>query len=182
MEERLKNNEELADLFQKRYEAASKTVAELKNGVQSMFQKFGCGTPAVRALLGDAAVTEANLLQCMSVVEQRVTDVLRVYGSSLQRAGEDAEHLKVPLGQAALPFDSMRVVIQPPSTNDEEYDDMDAADGGDDSEPKPLGQEQLLAKVRGTLPRKAQTAIFRVPEHSKRSKAAAAPRAAAARS
>jgi hypothetical protein len=34
-------------------------------------------------------------------------------------------------------------------------------------------------QVQGTLRRKGATAIFRIPEHSKRSKAAAAPRAAA---
>jgi hypothetical protein len=51
----------------------------------------------------------------------------------------------------------MRVVIQPPSTADEEYDDMDApADGADgDAEPKPLGQAQLQAKVRPAAPQPA---------------------------
>jgi hypothetical protein len=176
MEERLRSNEDLAEVFQRRYEAASKTVGQLKNGVQSMVQQFGCNTPAVRALLGDGGVSESNILQHMSILEQRVTEILRVYASSLQRAGRDAEHLKVPLGQAAAPYDASRVVIQPPSTNDEEYDDMDAGDGDDDAEPKPLGQEQLQAKVQNRLRQRAATAIFRMPENSKRSKAAGAGR------
>jgi coiled-coil domain-containing protein 63/114 len=182
IEERLKSNEELADLFQKRFETASKTVLELKIGVQSMFQKFGCNTPAVRELIGDSGVSEQNLLQCMSIIEQRINEVLRVYIGSLQRSGQDTEHLKVPLGQAALPHDSMHVVIQPPSTNDEEYEDLDMQDGDEDAEPKPMGQEQLMAKVQGTLKKKGTTAIFRVPEHSKRSKPVNAPRSATARS
>ena len=37
-----------------------------------------------------------------------------------------------------------------------------------------------MLQVQGTLRRRGATAIFRVPEHSKRSKAAPAPRAAAA--
>jgi coiled-coil domain-containing protein 63/114 len=181
MEERLRSNEDLAEVFQRRFEAASKTVSQLKNGVQSMVQQFGCNTAAVRALLGDGGVSEQNILQYMSILEQRTNEVLRVYASSLQRSGKDAEHLKVPLGQATLPYDFSRVIIHPPSTNDEEYDDMDAGDGDEDAEPKPLGQEQLVAKVQNMLRRRAATAIFRVPEHSKRSKGGSANRATGTR-
>ena len=99
LEERLRANEELAELFQKRYDAASKTVGDLKTAVTALFQRLGCGTPAVRALLGDAGVTDGNLLACVSVVEQRVAEAMRVYAGALARSGQDADHLRVPLGQ-----------------------------------------------------------------------------------
>ena len=67
---------------------------------------------------------------------------------AVQRGGQDAEHLKVALGAATLPHAGGRVAILPPSTTDEEYDDMDNAGAdGEDGEPKPLGHEQLLAKA-----------------------------------
>jgi Mn-containing catalase len=95
LDERLQAIEELADLYQKRFEVASKTIAELRNAVQSMFQKFGCSTAAVRELLGDGGVTDRNMLQHLSIIEQRVNEILRVYGGSLTRLGQDMDHLKV---------------------------------------------------------------------------------------
>lgn len=95
MDERLTAIEELADLYQKRFESASKTVADLRNAVHSMFQKFGCSTSVVRELLGDGGVTDRNMLQHLSVIEQRVNEILRVYGGSLTQLGADMEHLKV---------------------------------------------------------------------------------------
>ena len=78
----------------------------------------------------------------------------------------------MPLGQAALPIDRSKVVIVPPSTMDDDADDglAETHDGEEENEPKPLGQEQLLARVHNTMRKKASSAIFRVPEHSKRAK------------
>lgn len=173
MEERLRNNEELAELYQKRFENAGQTVGVLKNAVHSMFQKLGCSTPAVRELLGDSGVTDQNILQHVSVIEQRVNEILRAYSGNLARSGADGEHLKVPLGQAALPVDRSRVMIAPPSTLDDDgwEGSGEVAEGEEDAEPKPLAQEQLAARVQHAVRKKAATAIFRVPEHAKRGKA-----------
>lgn len=80
--------------------------------------------------------------------------------------------MQVPLGQVALPIDRSKVVIAPPSTMDDDADDglADTHDGEEENEPKPLGQEQLLARVHNTMRKKAVASIFRVPEHSKRTK------------
>ena len=55
---------------------------------------------------------------------------------------------------------------------DDDADDgiTEAHDGEEETEPKPLGQEQLLVRVHNTMRKKAASAIFRVPEHSKRTK------------
>jgi hypothetical protein len=95
LDERLTAVEELADLYQKRFEGASKTVADLRNAVHGMFQKFGCSTAAVHELLGDEGVSDRNILQHLSVIEQRVNEILRMYGGSLTRMGADMDHLKV---------------------------------------------------------------------------------------
>lgn len=87
--------------------------------------------------------------------------------------------MQVPLGQAALPIDRSKVVIAPPSTMDDDADDglAEAHDGEEETEPKPLGQEQLLARVQNTMRKKAVASIFRVPEHSKRIKPSGGQRA-----
>jgi hypothetical protein len=87
--------------------------------------------------------------------------------------------VQVPLGTVALPVDRSKVVIAPPSTMDDDADDglNDVHDGEEESEPKPLGQEQLLARVQNTMHKKAASSIFRVPEHSKRTKPPGAQRA-----
>lgn len=165
MEERLKHNDDQANLYQNRYESASRTVNELKNSVQSLFQKFGCSTPAVRTILGDSGITDTNMLQYLSLIEQRVTEILQVYAGTLVRKGEDVEHLRVALGQAAAAVPVLRVMIAPPSANDEEYEDMEHQEGGDDeTDPKPLAKEQLLARVQRTVARKGDSSIFRVPD------------------
>jgi hypothetical protein len=35
----------------------------LKVGIQNIFNKIGCATPAVKELLGDVGVTEGNMMQ-----------------------------------------------------------------------------------------------------------------------
>jgi coiled-coil domain-containing protein 63/114 len=170
MEERLKCNQDIADQYHTRFENASKSVAKLKASLYEMFKRAGCSTPAVRELIGDSGITDQNILQHLSVIEQRVNEILRVYAGSLQRTGEDIEHLKVPFGQTAVQVDNTRVAIAPPSTMDDEYDDMDAAEGDTEAELRPLGQEQLASKVQSTLKKKAGTSIFRVSENAKRTK------------
>ena len=167
MEERLKNSEDQANLYQKRYESASKTVNELKNSVQSLFQKFGCSTPQVRELLGDTGVTDQNMLRYLSMIEQRVNEILQVYSHTMSRKGEDVEHIRAALGLSSQVSENTSVRIAPPSTNDEEYEDMERSEGNeDDADPKPLAKEQLMARVQKTLARKGETAIFRVADKS----------------
>lgn len=95
MEERLHSTAGLAATFEARLEAAQRTVGALKEGVQGLAAQAGCGTRAVRELLGDGGVTEQNVLQYVSVVEQRVAEVLRVYSGALSRTGRDSDHLQV---------------------------------------------------------------------------------------
>lgn len=61
------------------FEAASSTVAQLKSAIWELFNRIGCNTPAVRALLGnEGAVTENNLLAHLGIIEQRTNELLQV--------------------------------------------------------------------------------------------------------
>lgn len=109
MEERLHSTEGLAATFEARLEAAQRTVGALKEGVQGLAAQAGCGTRAVRELLGDGGVTEQNVLQYVSVVEQRVAEVLRVYSGALSRAGRDSDHLQVCFANQGMAHPLARV-------------------------------------------------------------------------
>ena len=47
-------------------------------GISAMFEQAGCGTPAVRSLLGEGAVSEANMMQYLGILEQRTNEILQV--------------------------------------------------------------------------------------------------------
>jgi hypothetical protein len=78
--------------------------------------------------------------------------------------------VQLSLGQATLPRDGMRVAIVPPSSADEEYDDMDAEVEAEGAELRPLSYNQLLARVQTSLRKKSATAIYRVPNNTKKEK------------
>ncbi|GFH31487.1 uncharacterized protein HaLaN_30547, partial [Haematococcus lacustris] len=79
-EERLASTQAQAELYEKRYEAASNTVAVLKTSIFDLFDTIGCNTPAVRELLGDdGLVTEGNVLAHLGIIEQRTNELLQAY-------------------------------------------------------------------------------------------------------
>ena len=43
-----------------------------------MFEEAGCSTPAVQEMLGDAGITEVNMLQYLGILEQRTNEILQV--------------------------------------------------------------------------------------------------------
>ena len=64
LEERLARTEAKAEQYERKHDAAMKTVNALKLGIQSIFNKIGCNTAANMELLGHEGVTEANMMQC----------------------------------------------------------------------------------------------------------------------
>jgi len=50
----------------------------LQEGISNMFEQAGCGTPAVRSLLGEEGVSEGNMMQYLGILEQRTNEILQV--------------------------------------------------------------------------------------------------------
>lgn len=50
----------------------------MQDGISNVFEQAGCGTPAVRSLLGEGGVTETNMMQYLGIVEQRTNEILQV--------------------------------------------------------------------------------------------------------
>ena len=152
LEERLQRTEAKAEQYEKKYEAAMKTVNALKVGIASIFKKIGCDTPANMELLGNEGVTEGNMMQYLGIIEQRTNEILQLYAATQAREGVlDAQGNPVPavssiLGQGPqLPAGRNAITIQPPSATDEAYDSEEDSD--DEDEDRPYSLDELKAKT-----------------------------------
>lgn len=58
--------------------AASRRCMELSSALSAVFEAAGCNTEGVRQLLGDAPVSEANVVQFLGVLEQRTNELIQV--------------------------------------------------------------------------------------------------------
>jgi len=152
LEERLQRTEAKAEQYEKKYEAAMKTVSALKVGIQSIFKKIGCDTPANMDMLGNEGVTESNMMQYLGIIEQRTNEILQLYAATQAREGVvDAQGNPVPavssiLGQGPqLPAGRNNISIQPPSATDEAYDSEEDSD--DEDEDRPYSRDELKAKT-----------------------------------
>ncbi|KAL1504879.1 hypothetical protein AB1Y20_008649 [Prymnesium parvum] len=154
LEERLQKTEAKAEQYEKKYEAAMKTVNALKVGIQSIFNKIGCNTPANMEMLGNEGVTESNMMQYLGIIEQRTNEILQLYASTQAQAREgavDAQGNPLPtvtsiLGQGPqLPAGQNQISIQPPTTADEAYDSEE--DSEDEEDDRPFSRDELKAKT-----------------------------------
>jgi TolA-binding protein len=152
LEDRLARTEAKAEQYEKKYEAAMKTVNALKTGIQSIFKKIGCDTPANMEMLGNEGVTESNMMQYLGIIEQRTNEILQLYAATQAREGVvDASGNPVPavssiLGQGPqLPAGRNNITIQPPSATDEAYDSEEDSD--DEDEDRPYSRDELKAKT-----------------------------------
>jgi chromosome segregation ATPase len=152
LEERLARTEAKAEQYEKKYEAAMKTVNALKVGIASIFKKIGCDTPANLEMLGNEGVTEGNMMQYLGIIEQRTNEILQLYAATQAREGvTDASGNPVPavssiLGQGPqVPAGRNNIQIQPPSATDEAYDSEEDSD--DEDEDRPFSRDELKAKT-----------------------------------
>mmetsp|Transcript_7500 Transcript_7500/g.17164 ORF Transcript_7500/g.17164 Transcript_7500/m.17164 type:complete len:387 (+) Transcript_7500:3-1163(+) len=151
LEDKLAKTEAKAELYEHKAAQAMTTVNSLKAGIQSIFNKIGCNQSSVSEMLGNAGVTESNMMQYLGIIEQRTNEILQMYAAiQMQQAGASSDHvaqqsLANMLGQGPqTPAGSTMVAINPPSAGDEGGSDEDS-DG--DDEDRPLSREELRAKT-----------------------------------
>ena len=58
-----------------------KALFPLQDSIMRMFEEAGCSTPAVQEMLGDAGITEVNMLQYLGILEQRTNEILQVWAA-----------------------------------------------------------------------------------------------------
>ncbi|KAG2488983.1 hypothetical protein HYH03_012424 [Edaphochlamys debaryana] len=154
-EQRLAASEVQSQLYDKRTDSAFNMTTALKAGISELFERIGCNTPAVRDLLGEDGVSEANLMAYLGIIEQRTNEILQIYARRKAAAG--TEGLSEALLAQPLTQPGNRILIEPPSTTQEE--EVEGLEPEPVEEDRPLTREHLESKVQRTLPRKLETAI-----------------------
>ena len=157
LEERLSRTEGKAEVYEQKHGAAMKTVNALKQGIQQIFTRIGCNTPASREMLGDGGVTDENMMQYLGIIELRTNELLQMYAASMATGsggggGHGGAEQGTPasiasiLGQGPqVPPGSVSMQIEPPSTTDDAAEDSDSDDDLEDG--RPLTRDELKAKT-----------------------------------
>jgi len=152
LEDRLASTEARAEQYEAKALKAAKTVSQLEQGIQSVFNKIGCDKSALSDMLGTTGVTESNMMQYLGIIEQRTNELLQLYHQA-QKDTEGGE-VRAVIGQGpAAPANSTVINIDPPVIGDED----DSEDESDDDEERPLSRDELKAKtLRGLTKREGQ--------------------------
>jgi chromosome segregation ATPase len=159
LEDRLAATESKADQYEQKSLKASKTVAALEAGIQSIFTKIGCSNSTVSEMLGTMGVTESNIMQYLGIIEQRTNELLQMWKTQQQQSAasatmESSQATTIHPGPSAPPG-GVSISIDPPMIGD----DDDSEEDSDDDEERPLSRDELKAKtIRGLSKKEGQKA------------------------
>lgn len=81
LESRLQATEQAADRCEAKCQEAQQVVGAVKGAIQSLFSRSGCDAQQMVEMLGDAVVTEANMMAYLGVIEERANDILHQYAA-----------------------------------------------------------------------------------------------------
>ncbi|XP_053650753.1 uncharacterized protein [Cherax quadricarinatus] len=155
LESEVRSAEEAVEALERELRQAEDTLTEMKTSTQELFDLLQCDAQPIVAIVGGGEITSASVSVYLSVVEQRVHELLQLRQFLLAEdqapaaaLGEDALHDEAAEGRSSS-ASSAKVVVplgkpQLPHTahvNDEEY-----TNGG------PLTHGDLLATMRKFIP------------------------------
>lgn len=161
LETKLSKNNAKARAAEDKFGQSSKTLHALKAGIGNIFQRLGCSTIAASELLGNAGVTESNMMQYLGIIEQRTNELLNIYQShqSDQNGGEYPPTNSYSKTALLLPGDSSASAVRPPGAlsfasaaesisihapSAGNFDDDGEEDGIDpDEDVRPLTREEI---------------------------------------
>mmetsp|Transcript_31470 Transcript_31470/g.72347 ORF Transcript_31470/g.72347 Transcript_31470/m.72347 type:complete len:561 (+) Transcript_31470:109-1791(+) len=168
LEDRLASTEAKAEQYEAKAQKAARTVAQLEQGIQSIFNKIGCDKSALSEMLGATGVTESNMMQYLGIIEQRTNELLSAYNTktvavSPQKTvtAADAAGLQAPTSTATgttssrpqAPAGAVPIAIDPPVIGDDDNSEEDS----DEDDERPLSRDELKAKtLRGLTKREGQ--------------------------
>jgi chromosome segregation ATPase len=147
LEDKLTRTVKKADDYDFRYQRAVKTIAQLKNGIHSIFTRIGASTTSVEEMLGNQGVTESNMMQYLGIIEQRTSEILQAYAAS-QIGQPNEQSLQLPSVVAAESPSKLNIVA--PS-----YEDMSSGEDSDSEEDeRPLTRQELDKRTMREFSRK----------------------------
>jgi coiled-coil domain-containing protein 63/114 len=152
LEDKLNKTDKKGADYEQRYQTATRTITQLKNGIHSIFSRIGAASASVDEILGNQGVTESNMVQYLGIIEQRTTEILQAYAAS--QIGLSNEHsLQLPSVVPASLVLASKVAVQPPA-----FEDMSS---GEDSEveedERPLTRQELEKRTLREFTRKGGT-------------------------
>jgi len=173
LEAKVAASEQTHDKYEGMCVETHRTIEALRRGIGSMFTKIDCdGGSALAAK--PPAVTEANILQYLGVIEARVNDVLQQYAAVQQKerqrlaASEGDGESSTGKGSAkeltaavlnvlgsgpTVPMGQELIHVNPPKLDD--YSSEEGSDDDDDDEDfRPLTRDELKAKALNRMGRR----------------------------
>lgn len=81
LESKLQATEQAADRCEAKCQEAQQIVGAVKSAIQSLFARSGCDAQQMVEMLGDAVVTEANMMAYLGVIEERANEILHQYAA-----------------------------------------------------------------------------------------------------
>lgn len=76
LEEKLSKTELKAEQFELEYQQSLKKVNNLKPWIEALFNLLECDEEDTQELLGNAGVTESNIMVYLGIIEQKVNEML----------------------------------------------------------------------------------------------------------
>jgi coiled-coil domain-containing protein 63/114 len=144
---KLDRTEKKADEYDSRYQRAVRTIAQLKNGIHSIFTRIGAASTSVEEMLGNQGVTESNMMQYLGIIEQRTSEILQAYAAS-QIGQPNEQSLQLPSVVAVESPSKLNVTA--PS-----YEDMSSGEDSDSEEDeRPLTRQELDKRTLREFSRK----------------------------
>ena len=140
LQEKLEKTNKQTEEYDGRYQTATRTITQLKNGIHQIFTRIGAASASVDEMLGNQGVTETNMLQYLGIIEQRTSEILQQFAATQMGAGSETS-LQLPSVVAAGRGVSLNVM--PPSYD--EMSDGEASEGDEDE--RPLTRVELEKKT-----------------------------------
>jgi len=135
LQSKLSKTEKTAGYYEGRYADARHTCESLKEGIQKIFDKVGCDDPVMKETLGNAGVTEANMMLFLGLIEQRTNDLVLLFKKQQVRDG-------VENNNDGLEAEQTRMAIPPTM---ESYSEDEEGEG--DNEDVPVDVDQMRAEA-----------------------------------
>ncbi|CAD5116302.1 DgyrCDS5208 [Dimorphilus gyrociliatus] len=157
LENRQRNASKEADVFEEKHKAVMKILDQLKDGIQSLFDKINCDKNALGDMLGaQEGMNEQNIMQYMGPIEQRTNELLKIQGYVLMQKDHDQDFTKKQhslLGEGPAPPQNLPI-IEPPSVGDDL--DSDPNEVSDD-ERRPMTRTELEQKALRSVHKREAT-------------------------
>lgn len=164
LESKLASSESMSEKYEVRCQDLQRVVESLKRGLQSTYDKLDI--PAAEdedinssaAVLGDAAVSETNMVHYLGVIEQKANRLLQVYAEvrqaqlTMKKEEEEKKSNSSVLGSGPKVRRGQELLnVNPPKVEEYQSDDEDE---DDEDDTRPLTRDELKTRTMNKLQRR----------------------------